>query len=301
MINRVSAAMDIMTKTERQVAEYFLTHAGEFAFLTLDKLSREANTSTTSVIRFCRRLGFEGFKEFQEELRSGMKNQSTLSFRMHRNSDTPSGDLRSRVLSEGIEALTATYDDLPQETLDAAIDRIASARRIMVYGMRESHAMVHYIYSRLITVRNEVYICTGSAAHMVESMLGLSEEDLCIFAIFHRYSLLSMQLLPLVKKRGIGTMVFTDPPTERLQPYADILLPCHVRNEGIKNSFVAPVSIADYLCNGLALRQPQKTEEHIREVDFLLQNIRELEIIPGENPVEAFYHGSRWTEVPPEK
>ena len=51
MINRVNEALDSMTKTERQVAEYFLTHAGEFAFLTLDKLRKEIGRTSPTLLK----------------------------------------------------------------------------------------------------------------------------------------------------------------------------------------------------------------------------------------------------------
>ena len=40
------------------MASYFLGHSNDFAFCTLDKIAATMDTSTTSVIRFCRRLGF---------------------------------------------------------------------------------------------------------------------------------------------------------------------------------------------------------------------------------------------------
>ena len=66
---RIKQEFDTMTKSERQVASYFLGHINDFTFYTLDHIADEIGVSTTSVIRFCRKVGFSGFKEFQDTLR----------------------------------------------------------------------------------------------------------------------------------------------------------------------------------------------------------------------------------------
>ena len=49
-----------MTRSETSVATYVLEHMNDVAFFTLDELAAQTELSTTSVLRFCRRLGFTG-------------------------------------------------------------------------------------------------------------------------------------------------------------------------------------------------------------------------------------------------
>ena len=66
VVEQIRLELESMTKSERQVASYYLGHLNDFTFHTLDQVAASAGTSTTSVIRFCRRLGYSGYKALQE-------------------------------------------------------------------------------------------------------------------------------------------------------------------------------------------------------------------------------------------
>ena len=57
-----------LTRTEKVIANYFLEHKAARHILTADTLA--LGVSDTSVIRLCRTLGYRGFRELQESLRS---------------------------------------------------------------------------------------------------------------------------------------------------------------------------------------------------------------------------------------
>mgnify|MGYP000715459575 FL=1 len=53
---------------QKKVVQYILGHLEESSYLTLTKISREANVSETTVIRFAYSIGFESFSAMQEAL-----------------------------------------------------------------------------------------------------------------------------------------------------------------------------------------------------------------------------------------
>lgn len=282
MVNKVYQEMERMTKTEQLTADYFLSHPNSFALSTLEKIASEIGVSTTTVIRFCRRMGFEGYKGFQQELRKDMKHQLALPFKLQQNNLTVSGELLARVIDDGINAISTTFSGMPMDLLDSAIEKIGTAKRIFVFGMRESFAIVHYIYTRLTTVRKEVHILEAGYRGMVEPMLDLTKDDLCIAVIFHRYAEQSIKTLPCIKMQGTPVILITSAPYDTLAPYADIILPCHVQNNGIKNTSLAPICLADYFCNAIAVKYPNETTEQINNVEKLLRGTSILDIL--DNP-----------------
>ena len=66
----VTSLFSDMSKSEQAVASYFLDHVQDFTLNTLDSVADSIGVSTTSVIRFCRRVGFAGYKDFQNHLRT---------------------------------------------------------------------------------------------------------------------------------------------------------------------------------------------------------------------------------------
>lgn len=273
VIEKIKQGFDEMTKSERQVASYFLGHLNDFAFYTLDRISAEIGTSTTTVIRFCRRLGFAGFKGFQEALREDLKyQQPDLPDKFQRTLDSTINDeLLAQTIQQDIRCIQQTFHNIPYESLASAARYIAKARRVFTFGMKESYALAHYAYTRFLTVRSDAYILNAGYNGDVESILSLTEEDVCIVYLFHRYTKQSLQILPMLKKQGVTIILVTSNPYDKVEPYATLLLPCHVDANGIKNSAIAPICLADYLCNAVAVLGGEETLQHMRQSEDLFK------------------------------
>ena len=271
MIQKVYAELDTMTKTERQAAEYFLAHPDEFALLTLDKLALKVGVSTASIIRFCRRLGFFGYKDFQETLRDGMSNRMPLPIKLAHSRSTQADQLLDRVALDGIQAIHQTLNELSAQALSAAVELLEDSRRVFTFGLRESYAMAHYLYTRLITIRDNVRILDTGFHTMLEPLLDLNADDTIVVFLFRRYTEQSLRMLPLLKATGASVILITSAPCdEGLAAQADVLLPCHVENNGIKNTYLAPMCLADYFCN--ALGQTKTAEGRIDQIEALLRD-----------------------------
>lgn len=268
---KIKQEFEAMTKSERQVASYFLGHLNDFTFFTLDHLADEIGISTTSVIRFCRRVGFPGFKAFQEALRDEVKYQPSLPVKLQRTlKESVENDLLAQSLQQEIRCLEATFSEMPIQCLNDAVRLIVEARRIFTFGLKESYALAHYAYTRLITVRDNVYML-GAYNNCIEAILSLTPEDVCIIFLFHRYTKETLQLLPMLKARGIPILLVTSPPYDSLLPYASILLPCHVDAHGVKNTSIAPICLMDYFCNAVAVQKGEDALVRMNELENLIQ------------------------------
>lgn len=271
MIQKVYAELDTMTKTERQSAEYFLAHPDEFAFLTLDKLALKVGVSTASIIRFCRRLGFFGYKDFQDTLRDGMSTRMPLPMKLAHSRTTQADQLLDRVALDGIHAIQQTLNELSAQALSAAVELLEDSRRVFTFGLRESYALAHYLYTRLITIRDNVRILDAGFHTMLEPLLDLNADDVVVVFLFRRYTEQSQRMLPLLKATGASVILITSEPCDgSLSAQADVLLPCHVENNGIKNTYLAPMCLADYFCN--ALGQTEIAEGRIEQIEALLRD-----------------------------
>lgn len=273
IVEKTNQELEVMTKTERQVGSYFLRHPNDFAFYTLDKIARVIGTSTTTIIRFCRRVGFAGYKEFQDQLREEMKYQVSLPERLERSAGIQTGDeLLSKVMERSIQSINSTFSEISLPALSQAVASIEQARRVFVFGMRESLAIAHYTYTRLVTVRSNVFLLNAGYNGMLEPILDLTTQDVCIFFLFHRYTDQSRYILPLLKEQGVQIILITSPPYDLVEPFADILLPCHVETQGIKNTSAAPICLADYFCNAVAMRNSQSALARLKQIEDLLQH-----------------------------
>lgn len=272
LVEKIKLSLETMTRSERQVASYFLGHVNDFAFFTLDRIAGEIGTSTTSVLRFCRRLGFGGYKGFQEAVRGEMNHQPDLLDKLQRTQSGSVGDaLLNKTIQQDMDCIQRTFALLPYDRICDAVGLLARAKRVFTFGMKESFALAHYAYSRFLTVRPEVHLLNAGFNGDVESVLDLTEADVCVVYLFHRYTRQSLQVLDMLKKQGVPVVLVTSAPYETLEQYATVLLPCHVDASGIKNTAIAPICLADYLCNALAVMNGENTLQRMKQLETLLK------------------------------
>lgn len=273
----VNGVFHDMSKSEQAVAAYFTDHIQDFTLYTLDSIADNVGVSTTSVIRFCRKLGFTGYKDFQNHLRAEVNIHLTLPEKLKRLDNLQeSGGLVQQILQDGVENIEKTFAEMPPHALEGAAKLIHEAKRVFTFGMRESMALAHYAYTRFTTVRRNTQVLDVGYNGMVEQALDLTDQDTVVCFLFHRYTSQSLKVLPLIKAQGAKVILITSAPYDRLEKYADILLPCHVKTRGVKNSSLAPMCIADYFCNAVALLNKEDTDARMAKTEEVLRSERVL-------------------------
>ena len=278
IIELIRLKMEQMTRSEQRVALYILGHMNDIAFFTLDELARQTDVSTTTVLRFCRRLDFDGFKQFQHTVRTDLKYSPDLLDKFHRTADNQLEDtLLAQTVQQGIRCIQQSFREMPFEMVDDAVKRIAGARRVYTFGMRESQALAAYAYSRLLTVRGDVFLYQDGYTGNVEALLSSTDADVFVVFLFHRYTRQTLRILEVLKERNVQVILITSPPVEMVARLATVLLPCQVDANGIKNSALAPICLADYLCNAVAMVNTEATLQRIRQSEELFARSEVIE------------------------
>ncbi len=267
LMAHIKGALGEMTKSERQVAAYYFGHAGDFAFFTLDKMADSVETSTTSVLRFCRRLGYAGYKDFQQAVRQELHRQPDLLDKLHRTQS--SDDLLNKTLGQNMACIQDTFAAIPYDRLVDTVCLLGNARRVYTFGMKESYALAHYAYTRFSAVRGEVHLLGAGHNGEAETLLDVTGEDVCLVYLFHRYTKQTLCVLETLKKQGVPLVLVTAAPYDQVEEFAAVLLECRVDAEGIKNTAVAPVCLADYLCNALAVENSDAAAQRMQQLEKL--------------------------------
>ena len=271
VVDRIRENFEEMTKSERKIASYFMGHQHDCAFFTLEHLSEEISISTTSVIRFARRIGFAGFKPFQESLREDMRLRQDLPVKFQNTVGHAAGELWTQTVNADMDCMRRTYEEMNPESLSEAVKIIADAPHVYTFGMKESFALSHYAYTRLITVRDNVFLLNAGINGSVEPILSVGEEDACLVFLFHRYTRQALELLPLLRERTKKVILVTSDPTDTVKEYAGVLLKCAVNAGGIKNSSAAPVFLCDYLCSAVAIRNGERSLSYMKKTEELFR------------------------------
>ena len=270
IIELIRLKMEAFTHSEQRVALYILGHMNDIAFFTLAEFAQQVDVSTTTVLRFCRRLDFGGYKQFQQTVRTDLKYSPDLLDKFHRTADNQLEDtLLAQTVQQGIRCIQQSFREMPFDMVEDAVKRIAGARRVYTFGMRESQALAAYTYSRLLTVRGDVFLYQDGYTGNVEALLSSTDADVFVVFLFHRYTRQTLRILEVLKQRNVQIILITSPPVETVARFATVLLPCQVDAGGIKNSALAPICLADYLCNAVAMVNAEATLQRMKQSEEL--------------------------------
>ena len=156
---------EIFTPTENQIISFIMDHTSQVIGMSLEDLSDQLYVSKSRIIRFCKKLGFAGHKEFcvqlARELNSFMASESELdpSFPFER--DDSNSALAEKILALKFNSLNDTFAELDQDAIHTLAKAIHEHRSVTVYTSDENRFAAFELESRLENIGynvNVIYI-----------------------------------------------------------------------------------------------------------------------------------------------
>ena len=275
MINifkEIESTFEEMTDSHKKVATYIVHNAEESAFLTLEEMAEKIGVSTTTVIRFARSLGFNGYTDFLEHVQKYIKARMGLPERLHIAVDNMGhDDLLLQTFNQDITNIQATLQMLSSEKLASTIDMIMSANTIYVIGLRSSFSLAHYFATALGQIRENVRLIEAVGATYPEEIISVKENDLCFAFSFPRNARVTLEVTRWMKSEGVKIIVITNSVLSPMSEVADLLLPCEVKGVLFKASPVAPMSLINYIIASVATRDKEGAYNVLSKTEKLLR------------------------------
>ncbi len=130
------------TESERSLAGYILDHADEVAHMSITCLAERAYTSNASIIRLCRKLGVEGYRDFRIELATELERSRSSRVGVDVNHPFTSKENAAAIMG-GLaavleEAIDASHSSVDPRAIDAAARLIRHSRRVYIFAIGDS-------------------------------------------------------------------------------------------------------------------------------------------------------------------
>ncbi len=134
MLDRIENSIDRLSRAESRVASWVLAHPRQTADATVAEVAKACDTSEPTVIRFCRSVGLNGFRELTIRLAESLSRQ--LSY-VHRDVsvDDSIPDAVDKVVEASINSLLDLRGQLSALPIGDAVDLMNGARQIAFAGL----------------------------------------------------------------------------------------------------------------------------------------------------------------------
>jgi len=265
MLSLISSALPTLSRSEKRVAEWVLEHPKEATNATLAHIAGEGETSEPTVLRFCRRMGLSGFREFGVRLAESL---STPGSYVHRdvNPDDSTSDAAMKVMDASIQALTEMRAQLPAMPVDETARAMASARQIAFAGLGASGHVARDAYHKFF--RLGIPCSSLLDTPMILQFASIAEPDDVLVLLSHtgRWPEF-VQAANIAKERGATVVAITNPESE-LSKSASILIPCRlIEDTNIftpTSSRLGQLALLDALLVALALTRGSAATERLK-------------------------------------
>lgn len=206
---RLRETQSAMSGTEATIAKYICAHPEEAAHLTVRELADRTYSSPSSVVRLCRTVGFDGYKEFRQELMLDVHSLGETGSHEEAELDGTASipDIIDSITRRNTQCLQDTQYLLSVEEVTVCVELIRKARTILLFGIGASLCVARDAYlkflrvdkpcvlnddwhSQLLQARNAtsedlaiVFSYSGQTTEMVECMKALKETGTPIIAV----------------------------------------------------------------------------------------------------------------------
>jgi DNA-binding MurR/RpiR family transcriptional regulator len=268
---RIAYMLDTLSPKHKNIARFMLDNQYFTSFSSASQVGEKNNTTAATVVRFAQALGYQGYSELQEALRSELPNYMTAAARMQKrmSSQKPPGSTHQNVLYTDIQNIERTASDLSEENLHAALNVILKAARVYVIGAGLSSGPVSFLVHSLKVMGLEVIAVDREGLGAAVEVTQLNADDLLIAIDLWRYARITVSAASQAKELGAAVIAITDSIVSPLAKMADISF--EVATEGIAHSLsvTALMSLLNVFIAMLADRIPEQAYESLRRVDAI--------------------------------
>jgi DNA-binding MurR/RpiR family transcriptional regulator len=160
--------------------------------------------------------------------------------------------------------------------LEQAIRKIAKAPRLRIVGMRNGHFVAAYAAYLLAQLREGVVSLPDATLTLAEDMVSVGRGDVLLVVDFRRRSALLPTIVETARLAGAQLIFIASPGMPTLSRSGDIVLHCLTDGASIFDSYVAAVSIVNYLCASVAKALGNKSRKRLEAIETLHASLGDI-------------------------
>jgi DNA-binding MurR/RpiR family transcriptional regulator len=240
----------------QRIARLALDQPNQLALTTIAALAEVLDVQPSTLIRFAKEFGYDGFSSMQQVFRLRLIEGSPV-YREQiyvAKGATSDADSSRDSLDDCVDTLIASLErlkrDINPEDIDRAAQLCISARHIYVAGLRRSHPIAAYFSYGLMRLERRCSLLDFSSGMASQQVANMSHEDLLIAIAFPPYSSPVVDVVRDAGVRDLKVLVVTDAPGSPLGMGATGIF--YVDAEG--SSPFRPISGAIGLTQAIILR-----------------------------------------------
>ncbi|MBP1949736.1 MurR/RpiR family transcriptional regulator [Virgibacillus litoralis] len=272
LYKKIKEHQSTFSKSFKKIAAQIYSDPSIFAMNSAKEAGEKIGVSETTIIRFARKLGYDGYKSLQQVCRQGIFQKSSLSdFRDKKVSNHSKDNTVKNLMFNDIRTIQTVIEQISEMELDQTVTKLLTAENIYIAGVHSSYALASWFTYALNIVIGNVRQHTPDDDILVQ-LSELHKNSVFVAFSFHRYGINTIRLAELAKKQGASIIAFTDHPYSPITEYSDITLAIQLEELSTLDLVPAVFSLMNSIIAAITLRAPKLFQERVNRFDGIEAN-----------------------------
>ncbi len=265
---RISAASPKLSDSRRKLAKFVLDNTMFAAFASASELGEQVGVSTATVIRFCQNLGYDGYPDFQLELRASIPTYLRAVQRLEKGDGKVTDEVGfGRVFELDSQNIRRTAEALAPERFDAAVAALSRASDILIVGSGISAAPAVYFSHLLTTMGLNARAATSGGIPLATELVKLRSSSVLVAISVWRYIAETVLAMDRAAQAGSTRIAISDSPVSPLATRADYAFHTVTLGAAHSRSITAAMTLVNAFIVALADARPEETAQALRAID----------------------------------
>ncbi|SFO94145.1 MurR/RpiR family transcriptional regulator [Salibacterium halotolerans] len=276
LLTRIEYLLPKLKGAEKKLADFITHHHEKIIHQSITELAERSNTSESTVVRFCKKLGYKGFQDLKINLaREIIKPEQHIHEVIEPEDDVVT--IKKKIFQSNIQALYDSMEICSDEELERAIEAVAFSKNVEFYGVGGSGNVAVDAQHKFLKVGIKCYAYTDVALQSMSASV-LTPDD-AVIGISHTGSHTdTLHALKLAKEQGAVTISITNFSKSPITKIADINLYTTSKETMFRTdataSRIAQLTIVDTLFTGVANRNYEDAYTNIQKTRDSTSNKR---------------------------
>ena len=196
------------------------------AVRSISELAASLGVNPSTLTRLAKRLGFEGFSDFQSVFRDAIANEPRYFYSrradqlLHDDGQRDGGDVEvmARIGRETSANVDAYLSQIDAANLRAAAALLATAGRVRLHGERQFHSLASFLAYALAMIRSDVALLDAPRLGVAEALAQLTPGDVVVVASCAPYTRAVAEVAAAAAANGQNVIAITDSRASPLVP-----------------------------------------------------------------------------------
>lgn len=253
---KIKEALNTLKPSEKKIAEYISNNTNEVLGLPISELAERSGTSEAAVVRLCKTLNFNGYRDFRMALASDIVFQKGDEIKY---TDIRPGDKLETIIENVCHNNKKSIEDslkvLDYNEVTRAVDAIHKTKRVDFYGVGASGIIAYDGQQKFMRI-NKFSISFTDPHLQVTAAANLNKGDVAVIVSYSGETKDVIETMRVAKASGATIIAITKYGKSTLSQEADINLwlstPEISMRSGAMGSRIAQLNMIDILFSGVA-------------------------------------------------